>query len=99
MEQGEFSGIAFEAKNNSGHLISDDSYIVEVLKNGENVEPGEIGEVYITDLNNLITPMIRYRIGDLATIKNLSSTKDNSIPFNTLDEIKGRTRAIVLMWK
>jgi phenylacetate-CoA ligase len=92
----EFSGIAFEAKNNSGHLISDDSYIVEVLKNGENVEPGEIGEVYITDLNNLITPMIRYRIGDLATIKNLSSTKDNSIPFNTLDEIKGRTRAIVL---
>ena len=32
----EFSGIAFEAKNNSGHLISDDSYIVEVLKNGGN---------------------------------------------------------------
>jgi phenylacetate-CoA ligase len=92
----EFSGIAYEAKNNIGHLIADDSYIVEVLKNGTKVQPGEIGEIYITDLNNMITPMIRYQIGDLATIQKASSSKDNLIPFNTLDEIKGRTRTIVL---
>ena len=33
---------------------------------GKPAEPGEVGEVVVTDLNNNCLPFIRYRIGDLA---------------------------------
>jgi phenylacetate-CoA ligase len=92
----EFSGIAYESKNHSGHLISDDSYIVELLKNLIPVEEGETGEVFITDLNNYVTPMIRYQIGDLAIRPSNESFKNNKIQFRTLGEIQGRTKAIII---
>ena len=69
----EFSGIAYECDFHSGHHVMDESYIVEILKNGEPARPGEIGEVVITDLNNFCLPYIRYRIGDLAV------AMDNSV--------------------
>jgi phenylacetate-CoA ligase len=62
----EFSGIAYECEAHSGHHVVSEAYIVEVLKDGEPVKPGEVGEVVITDLNNYCMPFIRYRIGDLA---------------------------------
>ena len=90
----EFSGIAYESKNNTGHLISDDSYLVEILKNSHPVKDGDTGELFITDLNNYVTPMIRYQIGDLGVKPIEDSTKDNIIQFKTLGEIQGRTKAI-----
>ncbi|MEO7329879.1 MAG: capsular biosynthesis protein, partial [Minicystis sp.] len=62
----EFSGIAYECQAHDGHHVVAESYIVEVLRDGKPVLPGEIGEVVITDLNNYCMPFIRYRIGDLA---------------------------------
>ena len=53
-----------------------------------------MGEVFITDLNNYVTPMIRYQIGDLAEHSSLKA--ENSINFNTLGKIQGRTRAIIV---
>lgn len=62
----EFSGIAYECDAHDGHHVVAESYIVEILRDGEPVKPGEIGEVVITDLNNYCMPFVRYRIGDLA---------------------------------
>lgn len=62
----EFSGIAYECDAHAGHHVVAESYIVELLRDGAPVSPGEIGEVVITDLNNYCMPFIRYRIGDLA---------------------------------
>jgi phenylacetate-CoA ligase len=62
----EFSGIAWECQAHDGHHVVAESYIVEVLKEGRPAQPGEVGEVVITDLNNYCMPFIRYRIGDLA---------------------------------
>jgi phenylacetate-CoA ligase len=62
----EFSGIAYECDAHAGHHVVAEAYIVEVLRDGQPVAPGEVGEVVITDLNNLCMPFIRYRIGDLA---------------------------------
>lgn len=90
----EFSGIAYEASGNSEHLVCDDSYLVELLKDKKQVQIGEMGEVFITDLNNYVTPMIRYQIGDLAEHSSLKT--ENSINFNTLGKIQGRTRAIIV---
>jgi len=92
----EFSGIAYEASGNFDHLVNDDSYVLEILKNGQDVEENEIGEIFITDLNNLITPMIRYRIGDLATKSKASKVQNNSIDFHTISTIQGRTKAIIV---
>lgn len=43
-------------------------HFVEILDCDLNpVRPGEIGDVYVTTLNNYTMPLIRYRIGDVAT--------------------------------
>jgi len=54
-----------EAKD--GYHISDENSIVEFLKDGEAVSPGESGEIIITDLHNQVMPWIRYAIEDLGT--------------------------------
>jgi phenylacetate-CoA ligase len=45
-----------------------DVVLLEVLKNGKPVQPGERGEVYVTSLFRTATPMIRYRLGDIVTL-------------------------------
>lgn len=62
----EFSGIAYECDAHAGHHVVAESYIVEILRDGRPVQPGEVGEIVVTDLNNYCMPFIRYRIGDLA---------------------------------
>ena len=62
----EFSGIAYECDAHEGHHVVSEGYIVEILVDGRPAEPGETGEVVITDLNNYAMPFLRYRIGDLA---------------------------------
>lgn len=90
----EFSGIAYEAKDHEGHLVVEENFIVEVLKEGKPAKPGETGEVVITDLNNYCMPFIRYRIGDLATV--LEPTDNpNQRQFLRLGKIQGRVQSIV----
>ncbi|MBW2455244.1 MAG: capsular biosynthesis protein, partial [Deltaproteobacteria bacterium] len=62
----EFSGIAYECEHHAGHHVVAEGYIVEILREGRPAEPGEVGEIVITDLNNYCMPFLRYRIGDLA---------------------------------
>jgi phenylacetate-CoA ligase len=42
-----------------------DLYYVEICRNGELAAPGELGRIYITDLENRAMPWIRYEIGDV----------------------------------
>ncbi|MCU0240881.1 MAG: glycosyltransferase, partial [Vicinamibacteria bacterium] len=55
----EFSGIAYECEAHAGHHVVGEGYIVEILRDGQPVAPGEIGEIVITDLNNYCLPFIR----------------------------------------
>jgi phenylacetate-coenzyme A ligase PaaK-like adenylate-forming protein len=91
----EFSGIAYECGHGSGHHVMAESYVVELLVDGRPAEPGEIGEVVITDLNNFSVPLIRYRIGDLATAVDESEPCPCGRSFPRLGRIEGRTQAIV----
>ncbi len=52
-----------EAKD--GYHISEENSIVEFLKDGEPVSPGESGDIVITDLHNQVMPWIRYSIEDV----------------------------------
>jgi phenylacetate-CoA ligase len=63
----ELGGIAYECDAHRGYHVVAEGYIVEILVDGRPANPGETGELVITDLNNYAMPFIRYQIGDLAT--------------------------------
>jgi phenylacetate-CoA ligase len=90
----EFSGIAYECEAHDGHHVMAESYIVEVLVDNRPAEPGEIGEIVITDLNNFSVPLIRYRIGDLAmAMDGKPCPCGRGLP--KLGRIEGRAQAII----
>lgn len=90
----EFSGIAYESDAHAGHLVVAEGYIVEVLVDGRPAQPGEVGEVVITDLNNHCMPFIRYRIGDLAeAMDDQPSTCGRGLP--RIGDIQGRVQSII----
>jgi phenylacetate-CoA ligase len=91
----EFSGIAYECSAHEGHHIVAESYIVELLRDGRPAQPGEMGEVVITDLNNLCMPMIRYRIGDIAVaMDDTPCACGRGLP--RVGRIEGRVQSIIL---
>jgi len=66
--------IAAECEAHDGMHTAMENLIVEVIVRGPGgavraAQPGEIGEVAITDLHNLACPMIRYVTGDLAVAR------------------------------
>ena len=73
----------------------DECYIVELLVDGRPAKPGEVGEIVITDLHNLATPMIRYRIGDLAVAFDDATPCSCGLAHSRIGDIEGRTQAIV----
>jgi phenylacetate-CoA ligase len=85
----EFIGIAFECPRNGGYHISDQTLIVEVLRDGHAVGPGEEGELVGTALHSYAMPFIRYRFGDLVILG--PSQCPCGAPFSTLSRIQGRT--------
>jgi phenylacetate-CoA ligase len=68
--------------------------IVEIVDpvTGKHVCPGERGKVLITDLYSDAMPLIRYDIGDIAT---LSDDPANESCVRILDNIEGRTVEVI----
>jgi phenylacetate-CoA ligase len=62
----ECRGVGYECQAGDGHHVTAESYIVEVLCGARPANPGEVGDVVITDLDGFSVPLIRYRIGDRA---------------------------------
>lgn len=62
----ETSVIASECERHTGLHINAETLYVEIIKNGKPAQPGQSGEVVITDLLNLAMPFLRYKIEDSA---------------------------------
>jgi phenylacetate-CoA ligase len=92
----EFSGIAYECEAHEGHHVVGEGYIVEILKDGRPAEPGEVGEVVITDLNNYCLPFIRYRIGDLAEAMSGAVLCPCGRGLPRIGKIEGRVQSIII---
>jgi phenylacetate-CoA ligase len=58
--------IAAECEAHEGLHVQDENLVVEVVRAGRSVAPGEAGDVVITDLHNYGMPLIRYSNGDVA---------------------------------
>jgi phenylacetate-CoA ligase len=70
----ELTLIGAECEYHDGLHESAENLIVEILTrdgdgNYQPAQPGEQGEVAVTDLHNLACPFIRYLVGDLATAR------------------------------
>lgn len=91
----EFSGIAYECDAHTGHHVVAEGFIVEILRDGRPVAPGEVGEIVITDLNNTCLPFIRYRLGDLgvAVDPNFACPCGRGLPL--VGNIEGRVQSII----
>lgn len=55
---------ACECEKNNGLHIAVETCLVEFVKDGQHVAPGEEGEIFITDFTNDAFPLIRYQIND-----------------------------------
>jgi len=58
--------IAWQCTRGAGYHINMDNVILEILRDGQPVKEGQVGEVVITNLNRYAMPIIRYKNGDYA---------------------------------
>ncbi|MGE4247560.1 MAG: phenylacetate--CoA ligase family protein [Parvibaculaceae bacterium] len=73
-------------------LVQSEVCFVEVLKDdGTPCGVGETGRVIVTPLHNLAQPLIRYQLGDLATV---GSPCGNGLPYPVLSRVLGRARNV-----
>ena len=84
----EFSVIAWECRETGLYHVSDDTLVLEVLRDGRPVSPGESGEAVVTGLHFRAMPFIRYRLSD--EVRRGPDTCPCGQPFSTLSAIKGR---------
>jgi phenylacetate-CoA ligase len=90
----ENSMFASECEFGSLH-VSPDAGVVEILRNdGTPCVPGEVGEVVATCLYRTYQPLIRFRIGDLASWD--SRACPCSRPMPVLKEVVGRLEDVVV---
>jgi len=64
----ELGGVACECEAHMGLHISVENNFLEILHNGSPAIPGEVGDIIVTNLNNLGMPFIRYEIGDAGAL-------------------------------
>jgi phenylacetate-CoA ligase len=84
----EFKLIAWECRETGGLHVSDDSVVLEVLRDGRPAAPGETGEVVATALHSFAMPFLRYRLADVVTRG--ATACPCGAPFSTIAAIRGR---------
>jgi phenylacetate-CoA ligase len=86
--------IACECRAHLGlHLFTDGAYVEILDEQGQEVKPGEMGRLVVTDLFNYGMPMIRYEIGDMAIASDRECTCGSPLPL--VEKILGRDRDIL----
>lgn len=55
--------VGYECPAGSLHIFAE-HVEVEILRDGEPVEPGETGDIVLTCTTNRVMPLVRYRVGD-----------------------------------
>jgi phenylacetate-CoA ligase len=86
--------IACQCERHEGLHINSDGVFLEILRDGKPAGPGEAGNVVVTDLTNLVMPLIRYQIGDVAVASARSCPCGRGLPL--LERIEGREADFVV---
>lgn len=86
--------IAAECSIRSGLHIHADSRYVEICDaNNMRIPPGEIGNIIVTDLENRVMPLIRYKNEDMGSLKQSNCKCGINLPL--MDNVVGRSFDII----
>jgi phenylacetate-CoA ligase len=85
--------ISHECSKGCMHVI-DQNVIVEYIRDGHPVGPGEDGEIVVTHLDNWAMPFIRYRTGDIARYDDEPCSCGRSL--KVMKKIQGRTTDFIV---
>lgn len=85
--------VCHECREGNYHVV-DSNYIIEFIKEGKPVKPGEDGEVVLTHLDAWGMPFIRYRTGDVARKGDPGCACGGT--WSTIQNIQGRTTDFVV---
>jgi phenylacetate-CoA ligase len=61
----ELGPIAVSCDEQTAMHLNEDFFELEIMRNGQMVNDGEVGEIVVTDFTNTAMPLIRYKIGDV----------------------------------
>ena len=93
---GEAGAIAYQCLEEGRWHIQAEKSIVEVLDSaGQPCAVGKTGNVVLTPLHNFAMPLLRYEIGDLATVGSGPCGCGRLLP--VLDAIPGRARDLLML--
>lgn len=90
----EVSLIASECQAHNGLHLNCDSLIVEFIRDGKPVKPGEPGAIVVTDLTNFGMPFIRYKVGDVGIPSAKACTCGCTYPL--MESLEGRVADYVI---
>lgn len=85
----ETDNIAYECEMHTGYHMTSDCVIMEFIKDGKTVKPGEEGEIVCTVLDNFTMPFIRYNLHDIGSYSNKPCTCGRTLPLMSM--ISGRS--------
>ncbi|MCP5060249.1 MAG: phenylacetate--CoA ligase family protein [bacterium] len=84
--------IAFECPNGGLHLFHE-NMIFEYMKEGRPAERGEEAELVVTNLNDFVSPLVRYSVGDVVVPSNRHCSCGRTLPL--IESVGGRTHASI----
>ncbi len=85
--------IAMTCSHDRMHLMADNLF-VEFMNNGKHSEPGEEGEIIVTELYGRLMPLIRYQVGDVGYCDDGVCSCGRGLPL--VGGIKGRNDEFIL---
>ena len=85
----EFNLVGWQCAQTGLYHLCEDNIACELLDGERPVDEGEAGEVVLTGLHSFTTPLLRYRLGDVA--ERGPTPCPCGQPFATLRSIQGRT--------
>ncbi|WP_440946590.1 phenylacetate--CoA ligase family protein [Methanosarcina sp. T3] len=89
----ELGRTAWECHEHAGYHIDSDVVVMEFLREGSAVAPGERGEIAYTGLYNYTMPLIRYSVGDVGVLSDETCPCGRGLPLMKL--IEGRSDAFM----
>lgn len=90
---GEAPSAAYECEEHRGYHISAENMVIEFIKDGEHVAPGETGKIVITNLNSFAMPFIRYDMGDMGKPSSDLCSCGRGLPM--MESIEGRVNDFI----
>ncbi len=89
----ELGRTAWECPAHSGYHIDVEAVVMEFIRDGKQVLPGERGEIIYTSLYNYAMPLIRYAIGDIGVPSDRVCPCGRGLPL--IERVEGRADAFI----